>query len=121
MPGIYGSPKPLRSKSEQNDQSDFLCYRNHAGLYADFHSCRHLFITSLERAGVSPKMAQTLARHSDIRLTMNIYSHVDEQEQAEAIARLPVLFEKCWAVMPFQHANRIPVTWKRVWKVWTYR
>ena len=38
--------------------------------------------------------AQTLARHSDIRLTMNVYSHVDEQEQAEAIARLPGLSAK---------------------------
>ena len=44
-------------------KSDFLCYCNHDGLFADFHSMRHLFITSLERAGVSPKMAQTLARH----------------------------------------------------------
>ena len=43
-------------------KSDFLCYCNHDGLFADFHSMRHLFITSLERAGTSPKMAQTLAR-----------------------------------------------------------
>jgi len=48
-----GVTKQERAKREQ---SDFLCYCNHAGLYADFHSCRHLFITSLERAGVSPKM-----------------------------------------------------------------
>jgi integrase len=50
--------------------SDFLAYANHAGRFADFHSCRHLFITSLERAGVRPKVAQTLARHSDIWLTL---------------------------------------------------
>ena len=30
------------------------------GLFADFHSLRHYCITSLERSGVSPKMAQTL-------------------------------------------------------------
>jgi hypothetical protein len=51
-------------------KTDFLCYSNHDGLFADFHSRRHLFITSLERAGISPKMAQTLARHGDIRLTL---------------------------------------------------
>jgi hypothetical protein len=35
--------------------SDFLCYCNHDGLYADFHSLGHLFITGLARAGVSLK------------------------------------------------------------------
>jgi hypothetical protein len=44
-------------------------------LYADFHSFRHVFITSLGKAGVSPKMAQTLARHSDNR-------HLNEQPPA---------------------------------------
>ena len=31
-----------------------------------FHSLRHTFITNLSRANVSPKVAQQLARHSDI-------------------------------------------------------
>jgi site-specific recombinase XerD len=70
-------------------QSDFLCYANHAGLYADFHSLRHLFITNLERAGLSPKMAQTLARHSDIRLTLGVYTHVELHDQTAAVHALP--------------------------------
>ena len=41
-------------------------YRNHAGLYADFHSIRHTFITNLCKADVSPKTAQMPARYSDI-------------------------------------------------------
>jgi site-specific recombinase XerD len=71
------------------ERSDFLCYCNHAGLFADFHSMRHLFITSLERAGISPKMAQTLARHSDIRLTLGVYTHVGLNDQTIAIESLP--------------------------------
>jgi integrase len=70
-------------------KSDFLCYCDHDGLYADFHSMRHLFITSLERAGVSPKMAQTLARHSDIRLTLGVYTHVELPDRSAAIESLP--------------------------------
>jgi integrase len=70
-------------------KSDFLCYRDQAGLYADFHSFRHLFITNLERAGISPKMAQVLARHSDIRLTLGIYTHVELHDQTAAIGALP--------------------------------
>ena len=74
---------------EHREASDFLCYQDHAGLFADFHSLRHFFITSLERSGVSPKMAQTLARHSDIRLTLGVYTHVALHDQAGVIESLP--------------------------------
>jgi integrase len=74
---------------ERRQKSDFLCYINHAGLFADFHSFRHWFITGLARAGVSPKMAQTLARHSDIRLTLGVYTHVELHDQTAAIGALP--------------------------------
>jgi len=69
--------------------SDFLTYVNSDGEYADFHSNRHLFITSLERVGLSPKMAQTLARHSDIRLTLDVYTHIGVHDQTTAIGSLP--------------------------------
>ena len=70
-------------------KSDFLCYCNHDGLFADFHSMRYLFITNLERAGVSPRRAQTLARHSDIRLTMGVYTHVELSDCSAVIELLP--------------------------------
>jgi integrase/recombinase XerD len=78
-----------KQEYQERSESDFLCYCNHVGLYADFHSFRHLFITNLERAGISPKMAQVLARHSDIRLTMNVYTHVELHDQTAAIGSLP--------------------------------
>ena len=70
-------------------KTDFLCYCDHAGLYADFHSFRHMYITSLEHAGISPKMAQTLARHSDIRLTLGVYTHITLHDQTAAVGALP--------------------------------
>ena len=76
-------------EEKRREASDFLRYKNFAGKYADFHSLRHTFITNLGRAKVSPKAAQTLARHSDISLTMNIYSHISEEEQIAAINSLP--------------------------------
>jgi integrase len=42
-----------------------------------------------ERVGISPRMAQTLARHSDIRLTMSVYTHVELNDQKTAIQYLP--------------------------------
>ena len=73
--------------------SDFLKYQDSNGRFADFHALRHTFITNLSRANVAPKVAQTLARHSDIRLTLNIYSHADNEDQAKAINSLPRLPE----------------------------
>ena len=70
-------------------ESDFLCFCNHDGLFADFHSLRHGFITGLAKAGVKPKMAQTLARHSDVRLTLGVYTHVELADRCAAIESLP--------------------------------
>ncbi len=62
-----------------------------AGRYADFHALRHTFITNLANGGVHPKIAQALARHSTITLTMDRYSHVVRGDQAAALAALPDL------------------------------
>lgn len=71
------------------DNTEFLLYRNSAGRYADFHATRHTFISNLSRCGVRPMLAQSLARHSDINLTMQVYSHVELEDQNAAIAALP--------------------------------
>ncbi len=76
-------------EKRRREESDFLRYQDDNGLFADFHSNRHTFITNLERAGVSPRTAQSLARHSDIRLTMEIYTHIGLHDQSRAIQSLP--------------------------------
>lgn len=53
------------------------------------HCLRHTFATLLARKGVTPGVAQKLMRYSDIRLTMNIYTHLDLADTAEAVAALP--------------------------------
>jgi integrase len=45
--------------------------------------------TLLARNGVSPGVAQRLMRHSDIRLTMNLYTHLGLADTAGAVASLP--------------------------------
>ena len=74
---IEEAKKP--EEKAEREQSDFLKYQDSRGLFADFHSNRHTFITNLERVGVSPRRAQSLARHSDIRLTMGVYTHIGLQ------------------------------------------
>ena len=53
-----------------------LEYEDDRGRVADFHALRHTFISNLARAGVHPRNAQALARHSTIDLTMHVYTHV---------------------------------------------
>ena len=65
-------------------------YRDAEGEFADFHALRHSYISLLGRLGVSPKVTQTLARHSDIRLTMNVYSHARIHDLAAAVEGLPI-------------------------------
>ncbi len=72
----------------QCEKSNFLLYVDSQNRYADFHSNRHTFITNLSLAGVSPRDAQELARHSDIRLTMGVYTHIGIEDKARAIGRL---------------------------------
>lgn len=54
----------------------------------DFHSLRVTFITSLALAGVHPSKAQRLARHSDINLTMNVYTSLSVDDLRDAVGSL---------------------------------
>ena len=61
--------------------------RDAGGLVMDFHGLRHSFITLMAQSGIHPKVAQSLARHSTITLTMDRYAHVRLFDQAEALAQ----------------------------------
>ena len=64
-------------------------YQDEDGLFADFHANRHTFITNLGRAGIPLATAQKLARHSDPKLTSNVYTHLELSDKAKAIGSLP--------------------------------
>jgi integrase len=75
----------------ERERSTFLADRDEAGQVVDFHGLRHTFITLLARSGVHPSVMQAMARHSDPKLTLARYTHVETAEQAEALALLPSL------------------------------
>jgi integrase len=80
------------AEQARREASSFLAYRSEDGTrYGDFHALRHTFITLLARSGVSPRLAQSLARHSDINLTMSRYTHVALHDQAAALDALPAI------------------------------
>lgn len=47
----------------------------------DRHTIRHQYATTLYEAGISPKSAQLLLGHADIRTTMNIYTHLSDEQR----------------------------------------
>lgn len=70
-------------------------YKDASGRDCDFHSLRHSFITNLALAGVHPVVAQKLARHSSIELTMKYYTHVLHASEVAAIDALKNLSYTC--------------------------
>ena len=77
MPDANGL-RTLQTPQERGERenSTFLSDKDESGRWVDFHALRHTFITGLVTGGVNPKVAQTLARHSVITLTMDRYTHL---------------------------------------------
>ncbi len=92
LPTAPAFPMPKQNRGAEMLEADLkkagIEVKNSVGV-VDFHSLRHTFITNLCAAGVNPKVAQTLARHSTIGLTMDLYTHTDAASQRDAIDALP--------------------------------
>ena len=52
------------------------------------HVCRHTYCTNQARAGMSPKTLQYLMGHSDIGVTLNVYTHLGLEDAAAEMARM---------------------------------
>ena len=59
------------------------------GRTIDVHAMRHTTATYLAKAGVAPRTAQAIMRHSDIRLTLGIYTDPRLLDEASALDALP--------------------------------
>ena len=64
-------------------------YVDDRGRRADFHALRHSYGTLLAKSGVAPRVAMTLMRHTDMRLTMNVYTDPRIFDLAGAVEKLP--------------------------------
>jgi integrase len=59
-----------------------------------FHGLRHTHATLLLQQGVNPKVIQERLGHSNIGMTLDIYSHVLPDMQSEAVNALATIFNK---------------------------
>jgi integrase len=78
----------IQERKERED-TKVLAYADEHGRVFDFHSLRHQYISNLASAGVHPKIAQTLARHSTITLTLDRYTHMGLVDLAASVNSLP--------------------------------
>ena len=59
------------------------------GRRVDFHALRYTFATMLNRAGVTPRAAMELMRHSDMRLTTKTYTDATALPLFDEMEKLP--------------------------------
>ncbi len=80
------------------------------GHRVDFHALRMTYITRLQRAGVSPREAMELARHSDMRLTMKTYTDTAALPLAATVRGLPAFDDSHHRLTNFSRRRSIRVT-----------
>src|SRR4029079_10069974 len=68
-----------------------IAKRDERGRTACVHSLRHSYASLLVRGGVAPRVAQAALRHSDVRLTMQVYTDPKLLDVDAALAVLPTL------------------------------
>ena len=52
------------------------------------HVCRHTYCSNMAKARMNPKTLQYLMGHSDISVTMNVYTHIGFDDAEEELKRM---------------------------------
>ncbi|HEY3129178.1 MAG TPA: tyrosine-type recombinase/integrase [Acidobacteriota bacterium] len=73
----------------------YRAHRDVRGLLVDddprrsgFHNLRHSLASFLTRIRTDPKTVQTLLRHSDVKLTLQFYTHAVSQDRMAAAGEM---------------------------------
>lgn len=52
------------------------------------HVCRHTYCSNMAKSGMNPKTLQYLMGHSDISVTMNVYTHISFDDAEKELKRM---------------------------------
>jgi integrase len=91
FPNTLGKPENPGNVYRRNFQP-LLKRAGLAGQGFTLHSLRHTFATTLAAKGVNPGTAQKLLGHSDVRMTLAIYTHATDGMRDEAMGAISEAF-----------------------------
>ena len=66
------------------------------------HICRHTYCSKMARAGMNPKALQYLMGHAEISVTMNVYTHLGEDDAREEMIKMGLIEEENMHFRTFQ-------------------
>lgn len=78
------------------------------------HDLRHTFATALYDAGVDVKAAQYFLGHSEVKMTMDLYTHLSRERDAASRKQMVALFDS-WVKDRMREAGSLPSP-----DMWTY-
>jgi len=71
---VFPNGIPRASRLRADAERNGIQYRDELGRYADFHALRYTCATWMQRNGVPARFAMKQMRHSDIKLTVKVYT-----------------------------------------------
>lgn len=99
---FYPSGLPNRHRIE----FDIDAFRSSAGISCTAHQLRHKYASILHSAGVDVKDAQYLLGHSDISMTQNIYTHLEEQHKKDVSKQINAYIARTSSAKSSKRAKR---------------
>lgn len=64
------------------------------------HVCRHTYCTNMALSGISAKTLQYLMGHSDISITLNVYTHIKFDNAQKEVENVRKELEQVGAIRP---------------------
>lgn len=86
MENILNGQKPIiKGRRSDKDKAD----RKHFSVRT--HDLRHTFCTFLYKAGIGLKEAQYIMGHADMKMTLEVYTHLDNEQKRSVTQKLNTL------------------------------
>jgi len=100
--------KPVRlSKAAKAAQDERRASPDYVTFSFRAHDLRHTFATALYDAGVDVKAAQYFLGHADVRMTMDLYTHLSRERDSASRSQIVSLFD-AWVRERMQDAASLP-------------
>ncbi len=96
LPGsmkLFNVPNQLVKILDRDLQAAGIAKKDERDRTIDVHAMRHTHCTMLSRSGAAPRTAQAAMRHSQIDLTMRVYTDETQLAVRDAVEALPILQE----------------------------